>query len=149
MGRIDRGTSLTPVRPDLIPSAPRNPHPSCAMLLSMDDGRALPDSIGDPADADHLTDDAARDALALYALLTPGARRALRSLFALAQTEEQVALGQAVGHLVMQHGFDIARRCMADAVRQAYPGEWPATEEEIAEEAVRLVREARARLAQP
>lgn len=111
---------------------------------AMDDGRALPDGIGKPAGADHPTDEATRDALALYALLSSGARRSLQSLFALAQAEEQAALGHAVGHVILQHGFGMARRFMADAVRQAYPGDWPATEEEIAEEAVRLVREARA-----
>lgn len=90
-----------------------------------------------------------REALALIELLPPVARRSLRGINQLGTTEERTALGNAVGHLIVQHGFDVARRSMADIMRQAYPGDWPATEEEIAEEAVRLVREARASLAKP
>lgn len=116
----------------------------------MDDGRALTDEIGRTTEADNRSaDDEVREAMALLELLPPVARRSLRSISRLGTAEERTALGNAVGRLIVQHGFDVARRSMADAMREAYPGDWPATEEEIAEEAVRLVREARARLARP
>lgn len=114
----------------------------------MDDGRALSDDIGRTAGADNRpAEDEVRDAMALYALLPPAARRSLQAQVSLARSEQQAALGQAVGHLIVQHGFDLFRALGAEWAVRAYPEGTLATEEEIIEEAVRITREARARTA--
>lgn len=121
------------------------PRPAMGYAPTMDDGRALPDDIDDPAEAsDRFAEDGTQEAIALYRLLSPGARRSLRSVAGLGDANDHAALGHAIGSVIVQHGLAVLRKRGAQWAERAYPGDALSTEGEEVDEAIRLVREARA-----
>jgi hypothetical protein len=113
------------------------------MAEGMESGaRGADTETGDRTAADD--DRAAQaDALALYALLPSAARASLTALLRLSTPAEREALGHATARMIAQIGFDVARRTMADTMARRFGDGFPASEQEIADEAVRIVREAR------
>ena len=111
----------------------------------MDDGYDTMADIGRLAAAeDRSVPELVREAVSLYVHLPAAARRSLRALAATGTGDDHRVAGQAAGRAIVQSGFDLARRRASDAAGRAYADEALATEEDVAEEAVRLARGARA-----
>lgn len=82
------------------------------------------------------------DALALYALLPPAARRALRALRRVWTEAERAALAAEMERVILRAGFGAVQRGLSEAMPYTIAPD--ATEEEITAEAIRIVRNARA-----
>ena len=83
-----------------------------------------------------------REALAFYAQLSPAARRSLRAMTTLNRGQALTAAGQAAGRAIVKAGFDMVRMRGSEAAGHLYPEEQLASEDAIADEAVRLTRKA-------
>ena len=99
---------------------------------------------GEPRDATAADDDrtARADTLALYALLPPAARRALRALRRIWNETEQARLAAEMERALLRAGFEALERGLSEAMPDTIGPD--ATEEEITAEAIRIVRDARA-----
>ncbi len=94
--------------------------------LAEDEGMPLPEVV--------------REAIAFYASLPQAARRSLRVLSALGQSE---AAGAAAERVIVQIGFDAARQHGNDTVAWAYGTVPFASEASEIDKAIRLSNEAR------
>ncbi len=83
-----------------------------------------------------------REAVAFYAQLPPAARRSLRAMTTLNRGQALTAAGQAAGLAIVKAGFDVARMRGSEAAGHVYPDGQLASEDAIAEEALRLTRSA-------
>jgi len=111
----------------------------------MDDGRESMAELGHLAEAeDRSLSELVREAVSLYVHLPAAARRSLRALVATGTPNDLAVVGQAAGRVIVQSGFDLARRRAGEAAGRSTPDEALATEDDVAQQAVRLARGARA-----